>query len=89
MRYLPPTDHTTMLRHPEGVHPVSQPLRQNDVDHEVHHRIGALYSTADELRPGRRAAADHAGLVTRTRWSIGRRLVSIGESVSGSHPTHA
>jgi hypothetical protein len=60
-------------------------LHQNDVDHLVHDRIGDLYSTAREVHPGRRDAAERTGLVTRTRTTIGRRLVSIGHSVSGQH----
>ena len=81
----PQTSPITMLRHPEGVDPVHQTLHQNDVDHLVHDRIGDLYSTAREIRPGRRDGEERAGIVTRTRWTIGRRLVSIGHTVSGSH----
>jgi hypothetical protein len=80
-----------MLRHPEGIDPVHQTLHQNDVDHLVHDRIGSLYAVASETR-GRQD--DHgtrgdAGLVARTRVSLGRHLVSLGESVSGSRATHA
>jgi hypothetical protein len=78
-----------MLRHPEGDSPMHQTLHQNDVDHEVHHRIGDLYSTATEVRTGRRDDGDQPGIVSRTRWTIGRHLVSIGETVSGSHASHA
>ena len=90
MRYQP-TDiqPVTMLRHPEGVDPVHQTLHQNDVDYLVHDRIGTLYATALETRPNRAERDAGAGLERRTRWSIGRHLVSIGESVSGSRPTHA
>ena len=66
-----------------------QTLHQHDVDHEVHHRIGDLYSTATELREPRKSPTGHPGIVSRTRTTIGRRLVAIGETVSGSHPTHA
>ena len=66
-----------------------QTLHQNDVDHLVHDRIGTLYSTALETRPNRPDRGAEVGLVSRTRWTIGRHLVSIGESVSGSRPTHA
>ena len=75
--------------HTKGVPVVSSPLRQNDVDNEVRHRISTLYSAASEVHPAQRSTDAPAGLVTRTRWSLGRRLVSIGESVSGSQPTHA
>jgi hypothetical protein len=74
-----------MLHHPEGVDPVHQTLHQNDVDHLVHDRIGDLYAAARETHPARRDAGDRAGLVTRTRWTIGRRIVSLGQTVSGSH----
>jgi len=60
-------------------------LHQNDVDHLVHDRIGDLYSTAREVHVDRRSPSEHAGLMTRTRWTIGRRLISIGHSVSGQH----
>ncbi|HEY3336617.1 MAG TPA: hypothetical protein VGK16_15405 [Candidatus Limnocylindrales bacterium] len=64
-------------------------LHQNDVDHLVHDRIGSLYSTALETRPNRAEHAAGTGIVRRTRSTIGRHLVSIGESVGGSRPTHA
>jgi hypothetical protein len=60
-------------------------VHQNDVEHLVHDRIDDLYTTARELRETRRDAYVHAGLVLRTRWSIGRRLVSLGNTVSGQH----
>ena len=62
-----------------------QTLHQNDVDHLVHDRIVDLYSTAGELRPGRRPEGDRGGLVARTRTRIGRHLVSIGNSLAGQH----
>jgi hypothetical protein len=67
-----------------------QTLHQNDVDHLVHDRIGSLYSTAAETRTSRTDRSEsEAGIVTRTRWTVGRHLVSIGESVSGTRTTHA
>ena len=60
-------------------------LHQNDVDHLVHDRIGDLYTTARETHIARRDAGERTGFVMRTRWTIGRRLVSIGHSVSGQH----
>ena len=47
--------------------------------------IHDLYTTSDELRASREAAAvnDEAGLVTRTRRTIGLRLISIGSAVAG------
>jgi hypothetical protein len=66
-----------------------QTLHQNDVDHLVHDRIGSLYAVASETRSNRGDRVAEAGLVSRTRMSVGRHLVAIGESVSGTRPTHA
>ena len=88
MRYLTTTDPTTTIRtaYPEGQSPMSQTLHQNDIHDLVQDRIGDLYATASELRDARRHAPENdAGLVTRTRWTIGRRLVSIGQTVAGTH----
>ena len=88
MRYLTTTDptHTTRSSYPEDPSPMSQTLHQNDIHDLVQDRIGDLYSTASELRETRRHAPEgDAGLVTRTRWTIGRRLVSIGQTVAGTH----
>jgi hypothetical protein len=60
-------------------------LHQNDVDYLVQDRIGDLYATARELHTGHRDASERSGLVTRTRLTIGQRLVSIGHTVSGQH----
>jgi hypothetical protein len=62
---------------------MSGTIHQHDVDHLVHDRIGDLYSTAAEVRSSRRPASDRAGLVTRTRATIGRRLISLGSAVAG------
>jgi hypothetical protein len=59
-------------------------LHQNDIEHLVHDRIDDLYATARELREARRDACQ-PGLVLRTRWTIGRRLVSLGHTVAGQH----
>jgi hypothetical protein len=65
---------------------MSQTLHQNDIHDLVQDRIGDLYATASELRQTRSDAPEtDAGLVTRTRWTIGRRLVSIGQTVAGTH----
>jgi hypothetical protein len=77
------TDHPNPFPHPEGDSPMHETLHQNDVDHLVHDRIGDLYATARELHVGRRTPAERLGLVTRTRATIGRRIVSIGHTVSG------
>ena len=66
-----------------------QTLHQNDVDHLVHDRIGSLYAVASETRTNRADRGVEAGIVTRTRWSVGRHLVSIGESLAGTRTTHA
>ena len=49
-----------------GVPVVSSPLRQNDVDNEVRHRISTLYSAASEVHPAQRSTDASAGLVTLT-----------------------
>ena len=88
MRYLTTTDltHTIRTAYPEDPSPMSQTLHQNDIHDLVQHRIGDLYTTASELRETRRHAPEgDAGLVARTRWTIGRRLVSIGQTVAGTH----
>ena len=88
MRYLTTTDPTNTIRtaYPEDPNPMSQTLHQNDIHDLVQDRIGDLYATASELRQTRRQATEtDPGLVMRTRWSIGRRLVSIGQTVSGTH----
>ena len=88
MRYLTTTDptHTIRMPYPEDPNPMSQTLHQNDIHDLVQDRIGDLYATASELRETRRQALEcDPGLVMRTRWSIGRRLVSIGQSVAGTH----
>ena len=66
-----------------------QTLHQNDVDFLVHDRIGSLYAVASETRNNRDNRGAEAGIVARTRVNLGRHLVSLGESVSGSRPTHA
>lgn len=50
-------------------------------------RIHDLYETSSELRASRgpRDMSDRAGLLDRTRWTIGRRLISIGSAVAGQH----
>ena len=88
MRYLTTTDPTRTIRtaYPEDPNHMSQTLHQNDIHDLVQDRIGDLYATASELRETRRQATEtDPGLVMRTRWSIGRRLVSIGQTVSGTH----
>ncbi len=58
-----------------------------DVNPLVADRIHDLYQISSELHATRRpkAAADTTGLVTRTRWTIGRRLISIGSALAGQH----
>ena len=87
MRYPTATDPTRFTpRHPEGPITMRQTLHQNDIHDLVHDRIGDLYATARELREARRHECEpDPGLVARTRWSIGRRLVSLRESVAGTH----
>ena len=88
MRYMTTTDptHTIRMPYPEDPSPMSHTLHQNDIHDLVQDRIGDLYATASELRETRRHAPEtDPGLVMRTRWSIGRRLVSIGQTVAGTH----
>ena len=88
MRYMTTTDpiNTRRSAYPEDPSPMSQTLHQNDIHDLVQDRIGDLYATASELRETRRHAPEaDPGLVMRTRWSIGRRLVSIGQTVAGTH----
>jgi len=59
-------------------------LQLSAVDHLAHDRIHDLYSTAIETRTGaRRITPDRPGLVTRTRGTLGRRLISLGSTVAG------
>lgn len=62
-----------------------EPIRLNNADYLVHDRIHDLRETACELRAVRRAGGDRTGLIARTRWTVGRRLISIGGAVSGQH----
>ena len=87
MRYLTTTDPTSHTpHHPEASAAMHQTLHQNDVHDLVRDRIGDLYTTARELREARRdACAADTGLVTRARSSVGRRIVSLGQTVAGTH----
>ncbi|HEY4190570.1 MAG TPA: hypothetical protein VGM28_09130 [Candidatus Limnocylindrales bacterium] len=62
-----------------------EPMNQSDVHAHVEDRIHDLYATSSELRASRNADAadDHTGLVTRTRRTIGHRLISLGGAVAG------
>ncbi len=62
-----------------------EPLHLSGVDHLAHDRIAELHSVATEVRAPRRASANEPGLVTRTRHTLGRRLISIGTTVAGHH----
>lgn len=54
-------------------------------DSLVRERISDLYTTARETRSVRADMSEQTGPVTRTGWTIARRLVSIGHSVTGQH----
>ena len=75
------------------MHEMPEPIRPTEVNPLVGDRIHDLYETSIELRATRtpRDASERASLVTRTRWTIGKRLISIGSAVSGTHAsgTHA
>ena len=64
-----------------------QTTHQTEVHPLVDDRIHDLYETSSELRASRgpRKTSDRAGLLDRTRWTIGRRLISIGSAVAGQH----
>jgi hypothetical protein len=64
-----------------------EPIRPTEVNPLVGDRIHDLYETSSELRATRppRVPSERTSLVTRTRWTIGRRLISIGSAVSGTH----
>lgn len=62
----------------EHIHPA-------EVNPLVGDRIHDLYETSTQLRAARRpkVESDQLSLVTRTRSTIGRRLISIGSAVAG------
>jgi hypothetical protein len=79
------TDHLHSPTSQPGDHDVYEPIHLNDMAPVAHDRIHDLYETAAELRATRRTAGGRVGLLMRTRWSLGRRLISIGSAVSGQH----
>ena len=59
-------------------------LQLSAVDHLAHDRIHDLYAAASETRsPLRRSSAERAGLLTRARGTLGRRLINLGSAVAG------
>jgi hypothetical protein len=68
-----------------GERSMNEPLHLAGVDGFAHDRIADLHATAVETRAPRRIGAGHAGLLTRTRTSLGRRLISLGSTVAGHH----
>jgi hypothetical protein len=59
-------------------------LQLSAVDHLAHDRIHDLYAIATETRPAlRRSSAERPGLLTRTRSTLGRRLIDLGAAVAG------
>ncbi len=64
-----------------------EPLHLNGTDHLALDRVNELRSTARELREPAAASADgaraRAGLIARTRGTVGRRLISLGTTVAG------
>jgi hypothetical protein len=59
-------------------------LQLSSVDHLAHDRIHDLYAAATETRsPLRRSSAERAGLIARSRVTLGRRLMSLGSAVAG------
>jgi hypothetical protein len=64
---------------------MNEPLQLSGTDHIAHDRVAELRSTAHELHVVRRPSTGQAGLVTRTRGVLGRRLISLGSTVAGHH----
>lgn len=62
---------------------MNEPLHLAGVDGFARDRIAALHATAVETRTPRRVSGSQAGLITRTRWVLGRRLISLGGAVTG------
>jgi hypothetical protein len=59
-------------------------LQLSAVDYLAHDRIHELYAAASETRsPLRRSSAERAGLIARTRGTLGRRLITLGSAVAG------
>jgi hypothetical protein len=84
VRYQQTPTHPEANRHTLGARAVYEPIHLNN-DYLVHDRIHDLRETACELRAARRTDGDRTGLLARTRWTVGRRLISIGSAVSGQH----
>jgi hypothetical protein len=66
-----------------GDRSMNEPLHLAGVDHFAHDRIAELRATAAEVRGPRRDGDERAGLLTRTRGTVGRRLISLGSAVAG------
>ncbi len=62
-----------------------EPIHLSGVDNQAYDRIAELHSTAAETRAPRRTGSEQPGLVSRTRSTLGRRLISIGSTVAGNH----
>ena len=79
-----------MHMHPQPDHPPT-PRSPGAPGLEIHmfdrddlflrERLAALRATAATLHPG---AADHAGVLSRTRKTIGRGLIAVGSAVAGA-----
>lgn len=64
---------------------MNEPLHLAGVDGVARDRIAELRTTAAEVRGASGHAAERIGLVSRTRGTLGRRLISLGTAVSGNH----
>jgi hypothetical protein len=62
---------------------MNEPLHLAGVDGFARDRIADLHAIAAETRAPRRIDGGQAGLITRTRATLGRRLVSLGGTVAG------
>jgi hypothetical protein len=63
-------------------HSRATPMINNQTYPHVAARIEDLYATAADLRAGRTSRPHRPGLVSRTRVTIGRRLISLGGAVA-------
>ncbi len=64
---------------------MNEPLHLAGVDGFAQDRIAELHATAAETRAPRRTSVIQAGLLTRTRSTLGRRLISLGSTVAGNN----
>jgi hypothetical protein len=62
-----------------------EPLHLSGVDYLAQDRITELVAIAAEVKGVRRDAGQRSGMLTRSRLTLGRRLISLGTAVAGPH----